>query len=696
MYGCPDIKAVNQTWTNEQRIAEGFDACTTLVDKINKISLGNVSASNQRLLATTCAAYFMFGTAISLIFKEFKWFTEMRHKFLVKRRPDNYTVYVSHIPKEYRSDVALLEYFRSIFSHEDVLEAKIAVDTHNLEKKIARRLEVVGKLEHAINIKRIKGIDPHHLNIKGKMVPSIPTYGKELKKLNDKISSVIDEIITAKSTEKKKFLRDMVLVKDIENSFNVLTENREDHILRRGPIGSLYHGSGRRKLDVTTDDGSDINQDDCTVSNEQISTRSADLESVTPLDIIVPSDEEEGPYTKDISDLCLNNDDLHLNNPVLTKPIIETVATSDEEEILHPLPSEMKVFGLKENQRNDLNEHEHPLLIRDNDITNVSDLDNREVDLNSAEESKVQSISPGLIKDRAPKSKPNETSQRKIFHFGSITSRASPTEIDLRSSKSRKSMTLGPVSNSIGQITMKTVGSAKKVGTIVGKGSKAVSDNMFKAGHHLADGFQIVGKGIQIGGRYVGQRASNTIRDIAVGGAYYATKAQQRVTKLLVNSPDGTVLDSGFVTFSNLSTKNQCVQMLHHATPFTFIVKHAPLPKDIFWKNVGMPHKEQQVGFIIAQALTVGFFILITIPVAFFTSLSETDNLQEVIPALEKAIIKYPWLPTFLAQLSPVLLVALTAILPFILKYISRYEGHVATTDLNASLLAKLSVFMVS
>ena len=725
MYGCADLGVVNQTWTDEQKIAEGLDACTTLVDKINKISLGNVSASNHRLVATTLAAYFMFGTAINLIFKEFKWYTEMRHKFLVKRRPDNYTVYVSHIPKEYRSDVALLEYFRSIFSHEDVLEAKIAVDTHNLEKKIARRLEIVGKLEHAINIKRVKGIEPHHINLKGKMVQSISAYGKELKKLNSKISNVIDEIVAAKSTETKKFLRDMVLVNDIEASMSDLTMDRVAHILKRGPVASLYHGPGSRKLDVSTDDDDDDDNRQI-VSNERDSVRSVDIESEIPLvrsdasnkdELLTLLNSRQVPSWTDLG----GSDDLRLNKPVLwEQPIIETVASSDEEDKKLSTPtSEIRVFDLNHDFPTSENPIEHPLLLRDSTMlahditpkatakcTAISDGHERDDTLKSdvecfdqVEISSSIEINPSIDITTGEADKKIEQSKpapwRKSFHLGSLTSRSSPLQGDLRSVRSKKSFTLGPVSNSLGSITTKTVDSAKKVGNIVGKGGKAVSDNMFKAGHHLADGFHIVGKGLQIGGRYVGQRASNTIRDIAVGGAYYATKAQKRVTKLLVNSPDGTVLDSGFVTFSNLSAKNQCVQMLHHATPFTFLVKHAPLPKDIFWKNVGIPHKEQQIGFVIAQALTVGLFILITIPVAFFTSLSETDNLQEVIPALEKAIIRYPWLPTFLSQLSPVLLVALTAVLPFVLRYISRYEGHVATTELNASLLAKLSVFMV-
>lgn len=723
MYGCSDRAFVNETWTNEQKIANGLDACTTLVDRINKVSVGNVSANNHRLLATTLAAYFIFGSAIALIFKEFKWFTAMRHKVLVKRRPDNYTVYVSHIPKEYRSDVALLEYFRSIFTHDDVIEAKISVDTHNLEKKIAKRLDIVGKLEHAINVKKVKDFDPQHINLKGKLVQSIPSYAKDLRRLNNKISKIIQEIIDAKSIERKKFLRDMVLANDIEASFNGLQADRTSHILNRGPLGTFYHGPGLRQLDVLRDKDDDMTDVIPTISSnreeEKVNGKSLG-EEITPVQI----DFDTMPRLRSHKSL----DSILSREHLLDQPITEAATSFDEgktkldSEALHSFQNESQRSLLSENvpivnnshglDQNDGMMESYLLSLSDEEVNIITEVNNH-VDASHPENTDGSNIS-------SEKNKLTNI-RRRSFAFGPFSTRFSSShetigsDPQIRSSRwadlpdrvsssqnilvtnpHKRSLTFESVSHSIGQVTTKTVDSAKKVGTIMGKGGRAVTENVFKAGHHLADGIQIVGKGLHIGGKYVGQRASNTIKDIAIGGAYYATKAQKRVTKLLTNSPDGTVLDSGFVTFSNLSTKNQCVQMLHHATPFTFVVKHAPLPKDIFWKNVGMPHNEQQVGFLIAQALTVGFFVVITVPVTFFTSLSETDNLQEIIPALEKAILKNPWLPQFLAQLSPVLLVALTALLPFILKYISRYEGHVATTDLNASLLAKLSVFMVS
>ena len=45
------------------------------------------------------------------------------------------------------SDTALLEYFRSIFDDDDVLEATVALDLYGLEKKVENRNRALQKLE---------------------------------------------------------------------------------------------------------------------------------------------------------------------------------------------------------------------------------------------------------------------------------------------------------------------------------------------------------------------------------------------------------------------------------------------------------------------------------------------------------------------------------------------------------------------
>ncbi len=78
------------------------DVCNLVLDGLEKIGMAHVRQGSSSLVAVTVAAYVMFGSALWLIYNEFKWFTSTRHKFLAKSRPDNYTVYVAHIPQRYK------------------------------------------------------------------------------------------------------------------------------------------------------------------------------------------------------------------------------------------------------------------------------------------------------------------------------------------------------------------------------------------------------------------------------------------------------------------------------------------------------------------------------------------------------------------------------------------------------------------
>mmetsp|Transcript_5085 Transcript_5085/g.7503 ORF Transcript_5085/g.7503 Transcript_5085/m.7503 type:complete len:139 (+) Transcript_5085:3-419(+) len=136
--------------------------------------------------------------------------------------------------------------------------------------------------------------------------------------------------------------------------------------------------------------------------------------------------------------------------------------------------------------------------------------------------------------------------------------------------------------------------------------------------------------------------------------------------------------------------------MIHHQTPFVFEVMNAPLPKDIYWQNVGLPHQTQQIGYLIAQIFTTGLCLFWTVPVAFVSSFSEVDSLKNMIPSLEEAINNYRWIEPLLAQLNPLLIILLKMMLPYILTKFCEREGHISKTELNASLLTKLALFLAS
>jgi len=474
MYGC---NSSSSSGGNEEE-------CVNLEDVIDRMSLGHVSSGSPSLIATTVAAYIVFGSALYLIYKEFEWYRTYRHKFCVNPQPDNYSIYVEHIPIDFRNDASLQGYFESIFSAEDVVEARVALDIRNLDKKVALRKKAIEKLEHAVNVRDVKGYEPSHLTSLGEKVQSIPIYAKELDSLNHEIA---DAILS------------------IENA-----------------------GKG------------------------------GDLEEA----------EVEDSGTLSIPNSIAGD---HLSH-----------ATVD-----HLGPLDLRHDGLEHSEKENGQEDQG----LDQEQTNYSP---------------IMMVGKGLV------------------------------------------------------------GSAQKVGKgVVGSA-------------------QIVGKGVVESAQMVGKGLEKSVVDTA-----------QLAGKLLGGSQDGRVLDAGFVTFSTLLVKNQALQVLHSETPFTFDVKDAPPPKDIIWSNVGKAHKEQQIGHLLAQVMTVATCLFWTIPVAFVSSLSEVESLQDLIPGLEKAIEKNPWLASFLGQLSPIMLVVLTSLLPMILKIYCKHEGHIGENSLNASLLSKLASFMI-
>jgi Calcium-dependent channel, 7TM region, putative phosphate/Late exocytosis, associated with Golgi transport/Cytosolic domain of 10TM putative phosphate transporter len=162
-------------------------------DPVEEMTTSNLPSLSPRFIGTVLGAYIVFLYSMFLILHEYEWFTKWRHVFLSKRTPRNYAIYVSGIPKEYRSSKLLLEYFRSCFPHDMVLEAHLALDIPNLCKQVAHRVTVVAKLEHSMAIKQIYGQSPTHINIKGK-VDSVSSYTKELRHLNNSIRKKIENI----------------------------------------------------------------------------------------------------------------------------------------------------------------------------------------------------------------------------------------------------------------------------------------------------------------------------------------------------------------------------------------------------------------------------------------------------------------------------------------------------------------------
>lgn len=119
-------------------------------------------------------------------------------------------------------------------------------------------------------------------------------------------------------------------------------------------------------------------------------------------------------------------------------------------------------------------------------------------------------------------------------------------------------------------------------------------------------------------------------------------------------------------------------------------------PRDIFWRNVGLPHRAQRSGLLAAVAASAVLCFFWSIPMAFVTSLTEINSLKLSMPKLGAWIDDHPFAEKVLAQLAPMLLLFFNqTILPSVLKHFATWEGHISSALLEASLFVKLGCFMV-
>ncbi|KAF4711105.1 hypothetical protein FOZ62_024843 [Perkinsus olseni] len=163
----------------------------------------------------------------------------------------------------------------------------------------------------------------------------------------------------------------------------------------------------------------------------------------------------------------------------------------------------------------------------------------------------------------------------------------------------------------------------------------------------------------------------------------------------ITSSKTFRVRSAGFITFRTLQSTMVALQMLLHCEPFKLCTEPTPLPDDVYWSNVGMPHLHQQIGLLVSLAATIALCIFWTIPVAFVASISNVSFLKEELPFLEDAVEARPAMDILLQQVSPIALSILNALLPVFLMLFSKWEGHISLATLNASLFGKLALFYI-
>lgn len=118
-------------------------------------------------------------------------------------------------------------------------------------------------------------------------------------------------------------------------------------------------------------------------------------------------------------------------------------------------------------------------------------------------------------------------------------------------------------------------------------------------------------------------------------------------------------------------------------------VLEAPDPDDVLWGSVGLEHRQLQMGRLTSFGASGAICLLWTIPISFVASISSVQGLRDTFDWVAAMLDAAPWLGSVLGVLAPQFLVILNALLPVILEFITKFEGAISGSLVEASLFGK-------
>lgn len=658
--------------------ADEDDAQVTVVDKFAKISVANVPAGSPRMAGVVVAAYFTLFYALHLLSKELDWYAEFRHKYLSQRLPQNFSIYVSGIPEELRSDFALGDYFRSWSSQSAIVESHMTMDTPSLDADVAKRDVLVEKLEHAIAKEKIHGVKAKHRIVSlrnvfrqgalTEKVDSVPAYRKELDKLNHKISLAIGNI-----SNRNHRMRQFMSKQPGSGSGKILS------VPTLSPIGEQEQEIFFHPEESLGDESIDYLFGDHLKTEDDEEVPLAELGPTGGSERVVGKNPERTGY-------------LHRKDTP-PHPFLQLVG----------MP-EFCDDGTNTQPNSESNQPMSTTSIETHVVAQLLDIEAGDNHVEQhiggkLEETSEQwqnadfghdSSTSGIVVPSGSSSRHGNLSETSFGHAA--------TGIRNLSSKVKHSATIG------------VVGGVKKVSGSVNQVKRATGKGVQTAVKAADLGISSAKKAAEMGVHQL-QRAPELASKLKETAAFIAP--------VLAGKEDGAPRNAGFVVFRNLFTCQAARQMLQHAAgecrsrslsalkicklttmcipASQMVVEPAPPPHEIFWRNVGLPDNARKTGTLLSAVATTTLCFFWSIPMAFLSSLTEVDSLKEKLPTLARWVEEFPWLESFLATIAPLLLLLINeGVLPNVLKWFSTWEGLVGAPQLEASTFVKLSCFVVS
>ncbi|KAD5316737.1 hypothetical protein R6Q59_031899 [Mikania micrantha] len=155
------------------------------------------------------------------------------------------------------------------------------------------------------------------------------------------------------------------------------------------------------------------------------------------------------------------------------------------------------------------------------------------------------------------------------------------------------------------------------------------------------------------------------------------------------------VVPAAFVSFRSRWGAAVCAQTQQTKNPTRWLTEWAPEPRDVYWNNLAIPFVELNLRKLVMAGALFGLTFCFMVPIAIVQTLANIESIGKVLPFL-KPLINKGSVKSFIQGFLPgIVLKVFLLVLPMILMEMSKIEGYVAVSALEARSAGKYHLFLL-
>ncbi|KAI1739398.1 DUF221-domain-containing protein [Xylaria scruposa] len=153
--------------------------------------------------------------------------------------------------------------------------------------------------------------------------------------------------------------------------------------------------------------------------------------------------------------------------------------------------------------------------------------------------------------------------------------------------------------------------------------------------------------------------------------------------------------DTAFVTMDSIAACQMAIQATVDPRPGQLLIKPAPSPYDVIWKNTYAPRYQRRLRSVVVTIFIFSLSILWLIAVAFLAQLLSICTIRRVAPPLADMLDRHEITKALVQTGLPTLVVSLLNVLvPYLYDYLSNIQGFISQGDVELSVISKNFFFV--